>query len=224
MECTSCNQIISTHDVRPILLTCGHVCCESCIGRESLISDCKECKQLVVVATRLFVDVVSTFAEPNTADLATETENQTVTSPGEMRGPEAEARMSTAIQALRRFTEENLSPGFQGSLRQQNQANRHRVAAKMSSYFQLRQHNMHLQKQNKDTLDDIERGQHLVKETKRQLSRESAALEKTQLSAYSDVCDMFEGQPAEGRGYRRMFNVPKDRSVRKQGQRLAHNL
>ena len=48
----------------------------------------------------------------------------------------------------------------------------------MSTYFALRQRNLQIQKQNADLLKDIAEGQRALKEAKKQLSRETAALEK----------------------------------------------
>lgn len=50
----------------------------------------------------------------------------------------------------------------------------------MSTYFSLRQRNLQLQKQNADLLKDLAEGQRALKEAKKQLSRETTALEKNQ--------------------------------------------
>ncbi|KAI1785852.1 hypothetical protein LXA43DRAFT_1065529 [Ganoderma leucocontextum] len=182
MECVTCICTTTATDNRPVLLTCGHICCERCLG-PNLVYHCTACEQLVIVATRLFVTEIDTsLDESDYAGGSTGTSGQNTTTQNDgqdgLRGKDAEACLSTTIQCVRNFTENHLSSMVQGHLRQKNETNRRTVAAKMSTYFQLRQRNIHLQKQSTDMFADIERGQRSLKDAKRQLARENARLER----------------------------------------------
>ncbi|KAI1787064.1 hypothetical protein LXA43DRAFT_1064644 [Ganoderma leucocontextum] len=159
-----------------------------------MVFHCAACEQLVIVATRLFVAEINiSLNELDFETANTETSGQNATTQNEdldgLCGKDAEssslvlnetrqACLSTTIQSVRNFTENRLSSTVQGHLRQKNQTNRRTVAAKMSTYFQLRQRNVHLQKQSADMFADIESGQHSLKDAKRQLARENARLER----------------------------------------------
>ncbi|TFK84074.1 hypothetical protein K466DRAFT_567436 [Polyporus arcularius HHB13444] len=105
-------------------------------------------------------------------------------------GSDAEACLSTAIQEIRRFTDQHLSPTTISELRLRNQAARRRVSAKMSTYFAIRQRNVQMQKQNADILKELALGHRSLKDSKRELSRHSAALSKSQRMHRKEVDDL----------------------------------
>ncbi|KAI0715456.1 hypothetical protein C8T65DRAFT_144544 [Cerioporus squamosus] len=178
MECVACKCDLGT-STQPMLLTCGHLCCETCLRPEELFQ-CASCHQVALVATRLFVTV---------GDSATESEhvNEGDERPAGLQGQEAEACLTTATQQIRQFIEQHLSPTTLRDLRLRNEADRRRVSTKMSTYFSLRQQNIQMQKRNADLLKDLTEGHRALKEAKKQLSRESTALEKNQRMYQKEV-------------------------------------